>query len=205
MESLSNDVMSDPGVKGAWDKLQGFNSDFTDLERRIGETNSWLTGLRNEGRRGPIDQAAQALLAGKKFKDIDGDIALFQAEYPKLCKRRSVVARAVELQNKVLQEEKTRASREICEKVKPEYQFIVARLAKNMIALGEAMVADITFFDSLRSGGVAHGSLTRMNVGALGDPREYHSRLAMWLQQAITFGLIDEATVPADWRERWNK
>ena len=101
--------------------------------------------------------------------------------------------------------EKTRASREICEKVKPEYQFIVARLAKNMIALGEAMVADITFFDSLRSGGVAHGSLTRMNVAALGDPREYQSRLAMWLQEAITFGLIDEETVPADWRSRWNR
>ncbi len=30
-------------------------------------------------------------------------------------------------------------------------------------------------------------------------------RLAMWLQEAIAFGLIDEATVPADWRERWNR
>ena len=205
METVSIDVMQDPGVKHAWDKLQGFKSDFDELERRIVETNSRLTSLRNEECRGPLDRAAEALLVGTNVKDIEGDVAVLQGEYPKLVTRRAVVARAIELQTKVLKKEEPRASREICERIDPEYRAIVAGLAKSMIALGKAMMADITFFDALSGGGVMHGSLTRMNVTALGDPRERNSRLAMWLQEAITFGVIDETTVPADWRERWNK
>ncbi|MCH9052818.1 MAG: hypothetical protein IIA72_17400 [Proteobacteria bacterium] len=78
-------------------------------------------------------------------------------------------------------------------------------MAKKMIALGKALVTDNTFFEALRDGGVKHGSLVRMNVTALGNPRDRNSRLAIWFMEALAFGLIDEATVPADWIERWNR
>lgn len=203
MEFLAIDVMADPDVKRASDRLQGFNGDLVETERQISEMNSTVVSLGKGKHRGPIDRAADALVGGKNFEDIEGDVAVLQGEYPKLCKRRAVVARAIELQKKVIVKEEERASREICTKLEPDYRANVAALAKHMIALGKAMVVDITFFDDLRSGGVRHGSLMGMRVTALGDPRDRNSRLAMWLMEALAFGLIDEATVPAEWRERW--
>ena len=205
METVSVDLMQDPGVKGAFDRLQGFRGDLADVEHRMTETNSRLSGLRNKEHSGPIDKAAKALVAGKPFKDVEGDIAILQGEYPKLSKRRAVVARAAELQRKKLDQEEDRASREICERVEPEYREIIARLARIMIDLGKAKMADLAFFDALRDGGVKYGSLRRMNLLALGDPNDRNSSFAQWFMEAIAFGLVDEATVPAEWIERWNK
>ncbi len=205
MEPVSIDVMADRGVAAAFKKLQTFNGELADFERRIVESNSAAVRLRKGARIGPIDRAAKALVDGKTFKDLEADTAAFQSEYPKLCERRAVVAKAIEMQKKVLSEEEARASRDIVERVTPEYRAIVAGLGKSMIRLGKAMVDEIFFFEALRDAGVTHGSLTRMNVTALGDPRDRNSRLAMWIMEAISFGLIDEGTVPAEWRERWNK
>ena len=205
METVSIDVMSDPGVKHAFDTLQRFNGEITASEKRIAEINGRIGEFGKGNRVSPTELAAKALVAGTPIKDIGLKLEELQRDYGIHWDRMRVLRRAADLQRKKLAEEESRASREICERIEPEYLAIVAGLAKTMVALGKQMVAENAFFDALRSGGVRHGSLTRMNVRALGNPRDRNSRLAMWLQEAITFGLIDEATVPADWRERWNK
>ena len=205
MESVSTDLMQDPGVKGAFDKLQGFRGEITAADKRIAEINSRIGEFASGKRITPTDLAAEALLAGKPIKDIDQDLEKLRRNLGAGYDRLRVLRRAAELQRKKLDEEEDRASREICERVEPEYREIIARLAKTMVALGKAKMADIAFFDALRSGGVKTGSLRRMNIRALGDPTDRNSSFAMWFMEAIAFGLVDEATVPADWRERWNK
>ena len=205
METVSIDVMSDPGVKHAFDTLQRFNGEITASEKRIAEINGRIGEFGKGNRVSPTELAAKALVAGAPIKDIGPKLEELQRDYGIHWDRMRVLRRAVELQKKKLDEEEARASRKIVERVEPEYRAIVAGLAETMVALGKQMVAENAFFDVLGSGGVRHGSLTRMDVRALGNPRDRNSRLSMWLQEAITFGLIDEATVPADWCERWNK
>ncbi len=203
MEISDIDVMQDPGVKRAWDKLQGFNSEITASEKRISEINGRIGEFGKGNRVSPTERAAEALVAGSPIKDIDRDLEKLRSDLGAGWDRLRVLHRAAELQKKKLNEEEARASCEICQRIEPEYRAMVAGLAKAMIALGKKMMDDINFFGTLKSGGVMHGSLARMNVAALGDPRDRNGRLAMWLQEAIVFGLIDEATVPAEWRERW--
>ena len=205
METVSIDVMQDPGVKRAWDKLQGFNGEIAASEKRITEINGRIGEFGKGNRVSPTERAAQALVAGSSIKDIDQDLETLRKDLGAGWDRLRVLHRAAELQKKALKGEEARASREICERIEPEYRAIVAGLAKSMITLGKAMMADITFFETLRDGDVMHSSLRWMNVAALGDPRDRHGRLAMWLQEAIAFGLINETTVPADWRESWNR
>ena len=204
MESVSTDLMQDPGVKGAFDKLQGFRGEITAAEKRITDMNSSL-GEFASARISPIDLAAEAVVAGKPIKDIGPELEKLQRDLGKDYDRLGIIRRAAELQRKKFAEEEDRASREICERIEPEYRKNIARLARIMIHLGKAKMADVAFFDALESGRVKTGSLRRMNIRALGDPMDRNSSFAMWFQEAIAFGLVDEATVPAEWIERWNK
>ena len=205
MESVSTDLMQDPGVKGAFDKLQGFRGEITAAEKRITDMNSSLGEFASGKRISPIDLAAEAVVAGKPIKDIGPELEKLQRDLGKDYDRLGIIRRAAELQRKKFAEEEDRASREICERLEPEYRAIVADMAKKMIALGKVKMADIAFFDALRSGGVKHGSLRRMNIRVLGEPMDRNSSFAQWFMEAIAFGLIDEATVPENWIERWNK
>ena len=205
MDSASTDLMQDPGVKRAFDKLQGFNGEITTSEKRIADINSRIGEFSGGERANPTELAAEALLAGKPIKDIDQDLEKLRRNLGAGYDRLRIIRRAAELQRKKLDQEEDRASREICERIEPEYREIIARLAKTMIALGKAKMADLAFFDALGSGGVKTGSLRRMNLRALGDPNDRNSSFAQWFMEAIAFGLIDEATVPENWIARWNR
>ena len=70
MDSASTDLMQDPGVKQASDKLTAFKTEFNDLERRVVENNNKLLSLREKNPVSPFERAAKALVAGTKFKDL---------------------------------------------------------------------------------------------------------------------------------------
>ncbi len=193
------DLKADAGYSAAWTKLQELRGQRDELDRAIGDVNARITAARNS-----LTDRASQLLAGEDASEADH--SGLRDSLAGLRDRLNVVRRAIEIQESTVTEERLRASREICDRLRPAHHTLVAKIAAHLAALGHALVAEEEFADRLREGDVAFsGLLRRMNIPALGDPRERYSRIAAWLREAVDYGFIAENEIPVEWRERWSK
>ena len=68
----------------------------------------------------------------------------------------------------------------------------------------EGVIATLTIANARRLNSMNSALMTEM-VDELGElARERHSNIARWFLEALEYGFIEQADVPAQWRRRWS-
>jgi hypothetical protein len=181
----------------------------TELQLRltsVGEEISHLLGQLAEAersRKNPVVEAAERLLAGD---DTSLDTVVqhgLNDRLSTLYRRRRILEEAISQQKRILEEERSRASREICESLRPEYLAVVQDLAEAIVAVGRAQEKYQSFVGTLDGADITWLSSLRPMSFHAASPREYNGRVGHWLLEALEYGLIDPSIIPAEWRQRW--
>jgi hypothetical protein len=175
-------------------KLQELHGRRAGLEQRRTDL---VTGLNRGADRDMLTRRAERLLVD--------DVVPLPSEVERGAMRRdldtvndelTVVRRAIELQQGVLEVEKRRVSATICERLRPQHRAIVRRIAGNLTELVDALAAEKTFREQLNDAGVSYGNDLRPmpmpGLGLFNDPRDPDSTAARWIAEAREFGLLDD-------------
>ena len=96
-------------------------------------------------------------------------------------------------------------SANICGDLEPEYMDIVDDLTTMLLKVADASERDSDFRKRLRDGGIQFTAHLRPMafIRDLAELRSSQSMLARWVQDGIDHGVIDQAHIPAPWRDRW--
>jgi hypothetical protein len=180
-------------------KLVDLQHRFNDADRRWHSCQAALTRKPPN----PLDVAADKLLTGDDSV-LDRRVVDHRLELAGIDHERQVLRRAIEMQRQVLERERFRVGREVCEALRPAHREIVQKLADALIALGRVAAEEIDFRNALDEKGVPFaGFLRPMPINRLGNPRDGNSMLARWLLEAVEFDLISSDAIPLEWRQWW--
>jgi hypothetical protein len=180
------DLTSDASYARVTDKLAELQARASDLERR-----------RSEVVEGCFQ--GQVVLTARAQSLLDDDVIPLGADAEEARRRNdlavvadelAVVRRAVDLQRTLVDRERQRASREVCERLRPRHREIVADIAAALRQLSTALEeerqlrerlieADIDFLSTLRP--------MPFIAGTLNDP---NSHASVWMRDARDAGLI---------------
>jgi hypothetical protein len=196
-----------PAYAAAGKRLGELQQQLTAAEARVQQfLSTACSGGRGDTGKDPLTAEAERLIAGEapsRAQTVEHEAALkslAQARH-----EREVLTRAVELQRRVVSEEAGKASREVCAQVKPEHRALVKKMAAALATLGEAVIAERAFRDSLNAAGVSHSELRALGFYRAGDPLDPHGFFCQWFREAFVAGLVTEADVPAEWRAAWKQ
>lgn len=192
------------GYAAAVAKLQELYDQCGAAERRLQEINADLARAKSHPT--GLDAKALRLLEGESDSESAAASEL-RKEFAQVSERRQVLARAVELQNNVVDRERYAATRVICTALEPQHRANVKAIAEALIALARPNQAAYNLHESLVGAGCAgHEShLRSMYLYWLGDPHDWQSRIAKWFMEAFEYGFISESEVPTEWRTAWWK
>lgn len=185
----------------AREKLGELQGQLTAAEGELSALNSTFTDKRRDVE-DPLTRQAKALISGEAAPSAENERQeLIQAQG-----RRSILYRAVEIQRATVDRESYAASRAICEKLHPEHRRLIADLAQAVINLGKVAEAEERFRDELIAAGVSFTAWLRpMAFPAAAHARESHSRIALWLREAVVYGFLKRSDIPAPWLKVWGE
>ncbi len=108
---------------------------------------------------------------------------------------REVVERALGLLHNPIEDERKRASRQICESLRPQYQAIVNELVAAVIAVGAAVDRACAFGEACHREAIVRSTLEPVYFGSFFGPS---GGLTGVLNTAIKLGYVRKADVPTD-------
>jgi len=110
--------------------------------------------------------------------------------------QREVVARAIDLQKRVVANARYKASAAICAGLLPEYRGLVREVARAAILLARAAEKEEAFMDHLKMSDIAFAShLTPVIFRCIGRLSDPYSPVSHFLAEAEEFGLIAKETL----------
>jgi hypothetical protein len=102
-----------------------------------------------------------------------------------------VVRRAVQLQRPIVEHERQRVSREICDRLRPRHRQIIGAIAAALEQLSTALQAEEALRSELIEAGVEFSTLLRpMPFAAAGRVDDPNSNASVWLADARAHGLV---------------
>lgn len=149
---------------------------------------------REEIQNGAVDKAAQveAVLAGKPLstnnKAVDRLAIVLQ--------RISVIDQAIDDLFSRKMNLEMRASRKLCDLVRPEHDRIVDEMAKAVLSLHAASELYFDLTERIRRQGGSCGSLPNLNLNAVSHPKDHSSAAAYFLRSVRDAGLLKPAQLP---------
>jgi len=194
-ESLSLEMH--PGYAAAFKRLQEVRGDLDRAEAAARRLEDEIL-LARQGRGGTLDLEAASRLAGDDVAAVND----LQGKFSKARREVEILARTVKLAEEAVDRQKRPASEVMCRKLAPEYEAAVRAIAAAAIALGKGMIAELAVRDSLAQAG-ANFCFQPMAFPGGGDPREYPSRISVWLMAAVVYGFISRTDIPEEWLDRW--
>ena len=150
-------LSSDADYVEAQDRVRDIQLQISATDREIQDAHS-----NKKTQRCGMADAADAVVNGM-LEDIGG--IDYEDAVAKLRRRRRVLCEALPRAEAKRRAEHTRASRQICEKARPEYIKRVQRLALACKELASAIATEREFRDSLVGSGVALVGLQSVNMG----------------------------------------
>ena len=160
------------------------------LDERRMNIDAHRTAKRNE-----LDDAANALLDGGEY-----DLSKLEAESADTTAKLKITQRAVEIQQKNVLKAEFVASREICEKLKPQYESIISELADALLKVMDASEKETKFRDELIENGVMFAGQIVPNPFR---PAIHDNHIACWFRDAINEKYLKFSDVPEQWHHVW--
>jgi hypothetical protein len=194
--SISVRLMDYPEYAAAHAKLIELQQARDNIEARAREIEIMLTGLADAetfetiDTRSPIRREAEDLLVGKEEASQTSDKDLLRKNLSQV--RRTLYAHrdAVGLAEQRLNTIRYKVSKDICSKLKPQYDQLVRNIGTAMIALNGAMVAEREFFERLFLADVANGELIAMPIPRLGTLKQQSSIMTAYFGELLERGII---------------
>src|SRR5262249_33231319 len=158
----------DPAYAAAAGRLAELEARVVERDHRRLE----LSAAISEGRAGMNARALRRELA-----EVEDQLAAARGD---LAQQRPIVAR-----------EKARASKEICERLRPPHREIIKAIAEALKPLSDALIEEREFREALIAAGVEFsGYLRPMPLGSVGCLDDEYSRASAWVAEAREFGLL---------------
>jgi len=190
-----------PAYRVAVEKLGELQGQLTAAEGEVSSLNSTITE-RRRGADDPLTRQAKAVISGEAAPSVENE----RQELAKAQSRCTILRRAVEIQRATVAGEHVAASRAICERLQPEHGRLIAELAQAVINLGKVAEAEERFRDELIAAGVSFTAWLRpMAFPPATQARESHSRIAMWLREAVAYGYLKRNEIPEAWLKVWGE
>lgn len=128
-----------------------------------------------------LDEEALALVSGS---DAVESASLIRTQLVEMRHRLAVSERALTLQRKIVEQERSRVSRAIAESKRPEYETLIRGFAKAVRALKAAIESEAAFREELISGDVSFAATIR----PMGLPKQFDASTGedcdRWLSEA---------------------
>jgi len=176
--STIGNLIDDEEYRDAFDRLQELRLRAGEVERAIEEA---LAGSPGTSRKERIGARAAALVGAGDAPPEEPGVS--SEELAELQEERSVLAEAVRLQEAAVKKLASQKSREIVERVRPEYEKLIERLAGALVELGKVADEEAEFRTRLDEAGVKYGpyltppfAIGRFRLG------DRESKLRYWLR-----------------------
>jgi hypothetical protein len=102
---------------------------------------------------------------------------------------RKVLARAVEIAEQHFQDETSRASRRLCDAVRPTHQAVTAEIAETLVRLARLAETEGSLRDAVRAAG-AVCTLPFCGVPAVGTLKDPNSLAVTYMREAAEYGAV---------------
>jgi hypothetical protein len=181
--SVHYNLQDVPGYAAAVARLQAINAARVELQTKLDGISQKLQGLPRG--KEAVTYAARRLLSG----DLQGpaEVKQMTEDLRSLQEQLQVYTEAERLQQEAVEEQRTEASRSLCQKAFPEHRELVLRMLKAFEQLSEAYRQERAFCDGMRQRGISVVHPIRDNP--LGDRISHlHETYRSELKQ---FGYLD--------------
>jgi len=173
-----------------------------DLEKQVSDINQRaIDGKEN------TTNAVDRYLTGKNYehRDVEQERA---SSLERINGERRIAHRALQKQKRIVTEAEIEAAKDICEKIRPEYEEIPKRLSKALIAVQEISAEEENFRVLLSIEGINFSSYIDSCAfrPALGnDTRNGHySIIGHWHLAQIQNGYLKPSDIEKPWRKIWD-
>ena len=172
-----------------------------DLEKQVSDMNQRaIDGKEN------TTNAVDRYLAGEDYEHRDMVQQRFDS-LEKINSERRIAHRALQKQKRIVTEAEIEAAKDICEKIRPEYEEIPKRLSKALIVVQEISDEEENFRVLLSIEGVNFASYIQSCafIPAIGndDRHGYYSKIGHWVRAQIQNGYLKSSDIEKKWREIW--
>jgi hypothetical protein len=185
-------------------KLTELKSELNTLEQqRIGQQ-SHLADVKDDGQQSALDMAAKALLSEDITIESPTQVKdVIRKSIEDLDHRIAVLRRACELQKSTVGALTAEIGKQISLELKPAHAENVRKVIAALLVLDEAIGAESDLRDTCNERGIPISAHIRaMPVHSIGRLKDENSRLSAYIREAVEFGMIDAADVPAIVRDR---
>jgi hypothetical protein len=183
---------SGEAIKQLEDELKAERQRFSELAKREREVDRRIANLEHVFLSGGVGAQASPLVANDDDASADKNPrrAIREARG-----ERTVIRRALELQQRQVDAATAALSRAVCENRRPEYDELVRRHWDALLAVERTSAGLKSFQDEIEHDGLRFvlPVLRMTDLGKLGDP---NSRIQRWLREAREHGV--ELTEPED-------
>ncbi len=163
----------------ATEKLTDFKEQRHEVEKQIDEINR---NLSNPGRN-RMAAEIDALLTGSKSPPVE-DEEITRRDTGKLYHRRRVLDEAIKHQERTIAELRSKYSKQVCEKLRPQAVKIVSRITKTLEELSAALDEEKTFFEDLQANEISFTSwMPRANFRGVGSLKDEYSNVRLFFKQ----------------------
>lgn len=192
----------DPRFREASTLLEKLKADLLAVEKLIESNLSTLSEV-SAARRSRIDEQAHALLAGQSSAALDAsaEAARIRADIEAAQLKRPALHRAIEIQQKIVDDLRGELHSKICRDLAPKHIGLVREVAKRLIDLDAALMAEHDLREEIFHGTGLHG-LTPMMVGNLGLLRDEYSLTSIYLVECVKNGFLKKSELPEHLRGR---
>jgi hypothetical protein len=183
-------LRDDPTYAAAADRLFDLEARERELRQRH---EAILHGLAEVSPRRDLDRRAEALLtSGDVVESVEERRVRLTEQHQDILDELRVVARAVEMQRRVVDGERGRVGAEIRRRVRPRHRELTRRIYGAIVALSELLDEEEAFRQSLTDADVPLGDIRPVPFAAarLGPGHEY-STAWLWVKDAREAGLLD--------------
>ena len=174
------------------------------LEKQAGDINQQVIGNKKN-----TDRAVDKYLAGENYEHRDMQQERISS-LEKINSERRIAHKALEKAKRAVAEAEAEASKNICEKIKPEYEEIPKRLSKALIAVQEISDEEENLRASFTNDGIYFGAYIQSCTfrPAMGNDIEnaeygHFSKIGHWHRAQVQNGYLKPGDVPKQWREIW--
>lgn len=192
----------DPRFREANTLLEKLKAELKETEDLIEKNLSTLSEA-SAARRNRIEEQAHAMLAGQSDPAIkaSAEAARIQADIDAAQLKRPALYRAIDIQRRIVEDIRGELHAKICRDLAPKHAELVREIAKRLIDLDAALMAEHDLRDEIFHGTGLHG-LTPMMVGNLGLLRDEYSLTASYLIECVKNGFLKKSELPEHLRGR---
>jgi len=185
-------------------KLTELKSELNALEQQRNDRQTNLAGIKDDERTSALDMAAKALLSEGVTIESPAQIKeVILKSIEELGHRIAVLRRACELQKSTVGELTAEIGKQISLELMPTHAENVRKVIAVLLVLDEAIGAESDLRDTCKERGIPISAHIRaMPVHSIGRLKDENSRLSAYIKEAVEFGMIDAADVPAIVRDR---